>query len=224
MNIQLASTRFTIKATLSAAALAAVCAFAPAAVVAEQTGTSSGSKSAKVSLADLNLSTPEGMAIARDRLHQTARVVCDRVADSLDLSRQPNFVKCVDETVANALRQIQGSALAAGHDNTAEPATAAAVKRTQAKQTGDAPVTRSAKVSLDGLDLSTPEGARAAHERLHEAARLACSRVVDSLDLSRQSNFVACVDETMAATLRAARGPSVASDAQSNKATQHTTP
>jgi UrcA family protein len=52
---------------------------------------------------------------------------------------------------------------------------------------------------LDNLDLATAEGARAAHERLHAAARLACSRVEDSLDLGHQPHFVTCVDAAMAA-------------------------
>jgi UrcA family protein len=64
-------------------------------------------------------------------------------------------------------------------------------------QTDTAPVTRSAKVSLVGLDLSTPEGARAARERLRETARRLCTQVADSLDLSHQSNFVACVEESL---------------------------
>jgi UrcA family protein len=37
--------------------------------------------------------------------------------------------------------------------------------------TDAAPVTRSAKVPLAGLDLSTPDGARAARERLRGTAR-----------------------------------------------------
>ena len=66
-----------------------------------------------------------------------------------------------------------------------------------------APVTRSAKVSLAGLDLSTPDGARAARERLHATARRLCAQVADNLDLSHQSNFVACVDDALAAALTA---------------------
>jgi UrcA family protein len=67
-----------------------------------------------------------------------------------------------------------------------------------------APVTRSAKLSLAGLDLSTPDGARAARERLRGTARRVCAQVADDLDLSHQSNFVACVDEALAAALRQA--------------------
>jgi UrcA family protein len=75
----------------------------------------------------------------------------------------------------------------------------------EAAPTSDtAPVIRSAKVSLAGLDLSTPDGTRAARERLRGTARRLCAQVADDLDLSHQSNFVACVDETLAAALRQA--------------------
>lgn len=67
-----------------------------------------------------------------------------------------------------------------------------------------APVTRSAKVSLADLDLSRPDGARAARERLRETARRLCAQVADDLDLAHQPNFVACVDETLTAALRQA--------------------
>jgi UrcA family protein len=68
----------------------------------------------------------------------------------------------------------------------------------------NAPVTRSEKVSLAGLDLTTSEGARAARERLRTAARRLCTQVVDEFDLSHQPNFVACVEEALAAALRQA--------------------
>jgi UrcA family protein len=70
--------------------------------------------------------------------------------------------------------------------------------------TESAPVTRSATTSLNGLDLSTPGGVSAARERLRQIARRLCSRVADELDLSHQSNFTACVDESVAAALLAA--------------------
>jgi len=37
--------------------------------------------------------------------------------------------------------------------------------------------------------------------RHHQAARDLCSRVADDLDLSHQSNYLACVDEAMARAL-----------------------
>ena len=70
-------------------------------------------------------------------------------------------------------------------------------------QSPSPPPASSAKVSLAGLDPATPTGMRVAHERLLAAARLACSRVEDSLDLGRQPHFVKCVDASMAAAQRA---------------------
>jgi UrcA family protein len=67
---------------------------------------------------------------------------------------------------------------------------------------GGSPVSRSAKVPLKGIDLSTPEGAHAARERLRRIARRLCSEVADDLDLSHHANFLACIDETVSVALR----------------------
>jgi UrcA family protein len=71
-----------------------------------------------------------------------------------------------------------------------------------APQAHGAPLAGSAKASLAGLDLSTPEGQNEAKKRLHQAARLACSRSEDHLDLGHQPHFVACVDRTLSAALQ----------------------
>jgi UrcA family protein len=65
------------------------------------------SRTHQVSFNDLDLSTAEGMGIARDRVHQMARSLCSQVADSLDLSRQPNYVKCIDAAMASALPRLE---------------------------------------------------------------------------------------------------------------------
>jgi UrcA family protein len=61
-----------------------------------------------VSLADLDLSTPAGLSLARERIHQSARKLCEQVSDPLDLSRQSNYVACVDESVTQAMAHITG--------------------------------------------------------------------------------------------------------------------
>jgi UrcA family protein len=63
-------------------------------------------RTAQVSLADIDLSTAMGQLQARDRLHETARRLCARVADAEDLSHQPNFVACVHDSLAAALKQL----------------------------------------------------------------------------------------------------------------------
>jgi UrcA family protein len=68
---------------------------------------SSDSKSAQISLADLDLSTADGRKAAYERLHQAARDLCYRVEQDNDLSRQSNFVACVDLAMAQALPSLQ---------------------------------------------------------------------------------------------------------------------
>jgi UrcA family protein len=82
------------KAGIPTTILLALCVLASAAVAAPPTDTAPVTRSAKVSLADLDLSTPEGARL------------CTRVADDLDLSHQRNFVACMDETLAAALREL----------------------------------------------------------------------------------------------------------------------
>jgi UrcA family protein len=82
----------------------------------------------------------------------------------------------------------------------------------------DAPVTRSAKVSITGLDLSTPQGARAARERLRRTARKLCAQVTDELDLSRHANYLACVDESVAKAMQQVAPPSVVAGATATSA------
>ena len=77
----------------------------------------------------------------------------------------------------------------------------------------DASVTRSAKVSITRLDLSTPQGARAARERLRRTARKLCAQVADELDLSRHANFLACVDESVAKAMQQIAPPSIVAGA-----------
>lgn len=49
-------------------------------------------------------------------------------------------------------------------------------------------------VSLRDLDLSTVEGQRVAHERLHTAVTQLCSRLEDEKDLSSHATYLACTD------------------------------
>jgi UrcA family protein len=194
-----------LKANIRTTALLALCALASAGAVAgSQTGAAPVIRTAKVSLADLDLSTPEGARAALQRLHQTARRLCAQVADSLDLSRQPNFVKCVDDTLAAALRKAQGLDVASD-----PPVQTKAIAASGHQPAPVIPYSRTSKVSLADLDLTTPEGTSAARERLRQEARRLCNQVADSLDLSHQSNFVACVDETLAKALRQGVGPAL---------------
>ena len=57
---------------------------------------------------------------------------------------------------------------------------------------------KSTVVSIADLDLSTEKGMEAARERVHEAARQLCKKVVDPWSLSHHPDYVQCVDETTA--------------------------
>jgi UrcA family protein len=69
-------------------------------------------RGASVSLADLDLSTLEGARIARERLEAVARRLCDELARRQDLSYQPNYAACVQDTLAGALAQADALATA----------------------------------------------------------------------------------------------------------------
>jgi len=76
-----------------------------AAAIADQVGPSSLTKT--VSFQDLDLSTVQGQQVARERLHQLAGTLCDRVADPTDLSHHTNYLACVDASVAKAGVRLQ---------------------------------------------------------------------------------------------------------------------
>jgi len=165
-----------------AAILMATFGFVPVSTIADQrAATTSVSSVADVSLSDLNLSRPDGMRVARDRLHTMAERVCADRGGSREPSSQPTFAACVDSTMANALRQIDA--------------------RRQTNRTVRNSVTRSANVSLADLDLSTLEGSRIARERLETMARRLCGELARRQDLSYQPNYAACVQDTLAGAL-----------------------
>jgi UrcA family protein len=67
------------------------------------------SRSEKVSIAGLDLSTVDGLNTARERVHQVARRLCLRLANAQDRSSQWNYVMCVDDAVASAMQQVSES-------------------------------------------------------------------------------------------------------------------
>lgn len=155
-------------------AVSAVIGIASVPTLADQpAATAVPSRVADVSLADLNLSTPAGMSAAHERLHTMAERMCAEHASA----SQPNFASCVESTLAGTLKQIEALTrinMSSGHS-----------------------VTRAANVSLADLDLSTPEGSRAAHERLEAMARRLCTELARYHELTYQPNPAACVHDTL---------------------------
>jgi len=62
-------------------------------------------RTTKVSVADLDLSTPQGVQAARDRLLAAARRVCQESQAGRDVA-STQYSSCVHETFAHALRQV----------------------------------------------------------------------------------------------------------------------
>jgi len=135
---------------------------------------------ADISLAELNLSSVEGMRTARDRLQAMAQRVCADPGGEHDPSSQPAVGACVDRTVANALRQID-----------------AVIQTHKAVRSS---VTLGATVSLADLDLSTLEGARIARERLEAIVQRLCGELARR-QASYRPNNAACVHDSLAAAL-----------------------
>jgi len=133
-----------------------------------------------VSLADLNLSTSQGMRLTRERLRTVAERICAGAAGGETPSR-PAFGACVDGTVANALQHIE--ALRQSH---------LAVRNT---------VTVGASVSLADLDLSTLEGADTARQRLDAMVRRLCGELARRRDLLYPPSYAACVHESLTRAL-----------------------
>jgi UrcA family protein len=169
-------------------ALVTLSAIASVPGIADQLAASASSRVEDVSLADLNLSTPEGLHAARERLRLMAQRVCAEHPDSHDPPSQPNFVACVDGTLTAALGQIRQSTF-----NT---------------------VTRGANVSLADLNLTTPEGLRTARERLRVVARRVCAELAHSHELSYRPSFAACVDDTLAGALAQVTALAAAKDSR----------
>ena len=104
--------------TLCTGALLALSSMIPPAALADQPGTgASETRMARVALADLDLSTPQGARVARDRLQEAARRLCAQLAESRDVGRSWHLRACIDATLASALRQIGSPKLASTTDS-----------------------------------------------------------------------------------------------------------
>jgi UrcA family protein len=74
---------------------------------------------AGVSLADLDLSTPEGAATARRRLGAIARRLCGQLARRQDLAYPASYAACVQDTLARTLARADDLAAARTTERTA---------------------------------------------------------------------------------------------------------
>jgi len=65
------------------------------------------------------------------------------------------------------------------------------------------------RVSLTDLDLSTPEGVRAAHKRLRGKAEYLCRQLWDGVTTTYRWTYTACVEKTLADAIQRLDGPAL---------------
>jgi UrcA family protein len=110
MNMNAYPCRWTIdpRVCLRPVALAAMLAVASNSVLAQSLSAPvrAESVSASVSLADLDVSTPEGIRAARARLARVAQHLCRKFGDERKVSDQATYADCYRETLADALRRL----------------------------------------------------------------------------------------------------------------------
>jgi len=74
------------------------------------TGSDLSVRQQRISLDDLDLSTPAGIQTAHNRVHDVARKLCSQVEDMNDLSRQTNFEKCIETAMNGAQIEVENLA------------------------------------------------------------------------------------------------------------------
>lgn len=69
--------------------------------------------SVKVSLSGLDLSSSQGLSVARDRIHKAARTACARAEDPTNLVPSFEYASCIASSEQRALQQIQAASIVA---------------------------------------------------------------------------------------------------------------
>ena len=103
-------------ACIGLSAIAPVVAFADAPTAAPPRTLES-----RVSLSDLDLSTPEGVRAANKRLRQKAEYLCRQLGDSVRTSYRWTHAACVQATLADAIERLNVPALVATDRRQAQP-------------------------------------------------------------------------------------------------------
>jgi UrcA family protein len=110
VNAHIASCRATSNAVIAAACVV-LSAVAPRVAFANPPGARPSLES-QVSLTDLDLATPEGVALAHKRLKRKAAYLCRQLWDD-DSSLRRTYEACVIETLADAMQKLNISVLVA---------------------------------------------------------------------------------------------------------------
>jgi len=92
----------------------ALCAIAPLIAFADPPAAQTPrTVESKVSLSDLDLTTPEGVRVAHKRLERKAEFLCRQLWDDVSASFRWTYEACVKETLANAIQGLDMPALMA---------------------------------------------------------------------------------------------------------------
>jgi len=182
--------------------LVALLALAPLALIA-QAQAASEARTSTVTLAGLDLSTPEGVDIARNRLHQAARQLCSQAVGEATI-HAAQFVTCMNDTVTDALRQIDLPARVAIESGAWRvlPTAGASADSPPSSVRSDVMV-----ISMSKAEMATPEGARIAKERIRKTARHVCGQLAQDHGVS--SSYGQCVEEATTAALRQIPSPAM---------------
>jgi UrcA family protein len=113
MNIQETTLDRSQYDGLSKLVLTGLCVVFMTAAIAKQLPAQAADAVAIVALADLDLSTEQGMQTARDRVDATARRLCKKVINPWDLSHHSQYLSCVNEATTAAVGQIHSHLLLA---------------------------------------------------------------------------------------------------------------
>jgi UrcA family protein len=183
--------------------LVALLALAPLAFIA-QSQAAGDAGTATVTLADLNLTTPAGVDMARNRLHQAARQLCSEAVGEAT-SHGALFVACLNDTVTNALRQIDQPARAAIESGawTVLPTDVPGVGMSTSNVQSDVMV-----ISMPKAELATPEGARIAKQQIKKTAQHVCASLT-AQENGLSSSYGHCVEEATTAALRQVPSPAM---------------
>jgi len=209
MNTQMIPSRLSgCKAAIRTACLIALCVAAPVAAFVQPSSAAASTSSTKVLLAGLDLATPEGIAVARDRLHQNARQFCSQQVGSLDALQSADFTSCMDNTLMNELKQLSSNA------RSVIVAKSSAWPTLGEDRAGSWPresvlETSVVAVSIADLDLLSSEGVHIAQERIHKAVRRICTQLADSQDPAQSSHYLKCMNDATTGALQEIRDAAV---------------
>ena len=121
MNAQTPLRRLPSKAVFNTACIA-LAAVAPLAAFADPPiARTSHILESKVSLSDLDLSTPEGVRAAHKRLERKAEYLCRQLGDSVSTTYRWTHAACVQATLADAIERLNVPALVATDRPQAQP-------------------------------------------------------------------------------------------------------